>query len=168
MSKNNFRSTKNKIYFGVFAVIIGLFGITLLFQGRAAEQNPPPPTVYLTPTDITYGANQLFTVNIRANSGNTPVNAVGAIFSYPANLVDYVSTDVANSTYPTVAANEGGSGTVKLEAGLAAGATPVTGDKFIAKITFKTKVCSRYSKFKLHKSDTTFKLNYVHRYIRFC
>ena len=132
----------NKLSLTLVAVVVGIFGFVMLFQSRAAEQNPGAPSVYLTPTDETYAANQEFTVNVRANSGNTPVNAVAAVFTYPQNLVEYVSTGITNSPYVTKAADQGGSGIVRLESGIQPGGDLLTGDQFVGRVTFRTKTSS--------------------------
>lgn len=142
MSKNSHFFRLDKKFVGLFVLIIAAFGAFILFRSQAAVQNPPAPAVYLTPTSITYPANQTFTVNLRANSGSTTVNAVGATITYPANLLDFQSISTTGTAYPTVAASTGGSGTVRIEAGIAAGSNALTGDNFVATITFKTKTAS--------------------------
>lgn len=140
MSKSSHFFRMDKKYFGIFVFIIALFGVVVLFRSQAADQNPPAPAVYLTPTNVTYAANQTFTVNLRENSGSIPVYAVGAKISYPANLLEFQSISTTNTAFPTVvpSATYGGNGEVSVEAGAAAGGNPLTGDNFVATITFKT------------------------------
>ena len=130
----------DKKFFGIFVLIVALFGVVVLFRSQAAVQNPPAPAVYLTPTDVTYAANQTFTVNLRENSGSTPVFAVGAKISYPANLLEFQSISTTNTAFPTVvqSATYGGSGEVSIEAGATPGVDPLTGDNYVATITFRT------------------------------
>ncbi|MCA9342858.1 hypothetical protein KC950_02495 [Candidatus Saccharibacteria bacterium] len=132
----------DKKFVVLFITIIALFGVFVLFRSQAAEQNPNAPAVYLTPTDITYGANQTFTVNVRVNSGSTPVVAAGAVFTYPTNLLEFQSISFTNSDFPLVGRQTDESGTIKIEASRAQNTGLVTGDKYLASVAFKTKATS--------------------------
>jgi hypothetical protein len=139
---NLFKKLKSNKKFNPFVMlfyglIVGAVGY-IIIASRAA---PAPPAVYLTPASQTFAVNTTFTVDIRENSGTTPVNAVQANFSYPATLVDFVSMDTSSSAFSTVAQSTGGSGSVTFAGGTPAGSggTSVTGDQLVARVTFKTK-----------------------------
>lgn len=102
---------------------------------NTATQPPSPPTVYLNPLSQTYPANTTFTVEIRENSGTTTVNAVQANFSYPANMLTFVSIDTTGSAFPTSAQGTGANGQVAIAQGIIGS---LTGDQLVAKVTFKT------------------------------
>ena len=118
-----------------YGLIIGAAGYIIIIS-RAA---PPAPTVYLSPSSQTYAINTTFTVDVRENSGTTPVNAVQANFSYPATLVDFVSIDTTTSAFKTDVQATGAAGQVNIARGTAAGGATLTGDQLVATITFKTK-----------------------------
>lgn len=67
-----------------------------------------------------------------------PVNAVGAVLTYPTDSLEFQSIDTSTTDFPTVASSEGGSGTVKVESGIAPGSDPLTGKKLLAVIQFKS------------------------------
>jgi hypothetical protein len=96
--------------------------------------------VYLLPDAVTYPANTQFTVTIRENSGTTAVNAVSAEFTYPTNLVDFVSLDTSTTPFTTVAKTDTAvPGVISIERGTAGGAAPLVGDQIIGTATFRTK-----------------------------
>jgi hypothetical protein len=154
----------SKFYSAIFILLIAAVGYTILYQGRAA-QDTTPPAVYLLPDVARYPANTQFTVPIRANSGTTAVNAVLAEFTYPTNLVDFVSLDTSASPYKICATTttltgtaptteqcgvtQAANGSIYIERGLDLGATPVVGDQLIATATFKTKTTSGTGSFTL-------------------
>jgi hypothetical protein len=98
---------------------------------------PNPPSIYLNPASQSYGINTTFVVDVRENSGTTPVNAVQANFTYNATLVDFVSIDATGSAFDIAAPSSGGNGSVSIARGKTT--TSVTGDQLVAKVTFKTK-----------------------------
>lgn len=128
----------SRFYGIIFVLVIAAAGYTILYQSRAA-QDTTPPTVYLLPDKASYGANTQFTVTIRENSGTTAVNAVAADFTYPTNLVDFVSLDTSASAFKIGAKTVTENGVISLERGTEAGATPLVGDQLIATVTFRTK-----------------------------
>lgn len=145
---NPFKQQKNKniktLSSVVFVLIISVIGYTILFQGQAAV--PTAPAVYLLPETSTLAPNTTFTVTVRESSGTTPVNYLTAAFSYPTNLVDFVSIDDAASSGSKFNAQISSSttnGVVSLSRYInppnSAPITPATGDQFVATITFKTK-----------------------------
>lgn len=95
-----------------------------------------PPNVYLSPSHEILPVNTPFTVEVREHSGATSVNAVSAMFSYNSSLVDFVGFDATGSSFAIDAASSGSSGSVSVDRGTL---TPVTGDKLIVKVNFKTK-----------------------------
>ncbi len=96
-------------------------------------------TLYLTPTTQNINQNTNFTVQIRENSNNDPVNAVQANLSYDATKLDYISTDFAGSAFGVAAESSGGNGSIRIARGVSGGQPAVTGDKLIASVTFKAK-----------------------------
>jgi hypothetical protein len=97
---------------------------------------PPTPTtqsIYLTPASGSYAVGSNIVVEIRVNSGTTPINAVQADLAYSSNL-QYVSSDVTTSALTITAQNTGGSGIATIALGTI---TPVTSDQLVAKVTFK-------------------------------
>lgn len=134
------KSTKafNPLLMLFYGLIVGAVGYIIIVS-RAA---PAPPNVYLTPATKVVPVNTSFTVDIRETSGTTAVNAVQANLSYNATLFDFVSIDTTNTAFSTVAQATGGSGQVTFAGGTAAGGATVTGDQYIARVTFKSKAAS--------------------------
>jgi len=123
----------NPIMLVVFALIAAIAGYFIITSEAAP---PPPPTIYLTPTPQTFAVNTTFSVQVRENSSTTTVNAVQANFSYPANLVDFVSISTTGTAFTTDAPSSGGAGSVSIARGIIG---TLTGDQLIATVTFKTK-----------------------------
>lgn len=121
------------LFFGAIFAAIGAYFIWRTFAA------PPAPTIYLTPPASTFAANTTFSVQVREDSGSTAVNAVQANFTYPANLVDFVSISGSGSAFSTEAETSGTNGTVKIARGICGGCAAVTGDQLVATVTFRTK-----------------------------
>lgn len=102
------------------------------------------PNIYLSPTTQPLPASQTFTVQVRANSGTTNVNAVQTDFTYPASLIDLVSIDTSTSAYQTGAVSSGANGNVSIARGQIGG---LTGDQLVATITFKSKTTGGVANF---------------------
>lgn len=122
------------VYLVVFA------GIGGYITWRIFAASPNPPTVYLNPLNPStpsIALNSTFTIQVRENSGTTAVNAVQANFSYPVNLVDFVSIDTTGTAFDIEAQSTGGNGQVSMARGKTT--TSVTGDQLVATVTFKSK-----------------------------
>ncbi len=102
-----------------------------------APQIPAAPTVYFNPPSQSFSVGSTITIDVRENSGSATVNAVQANFSYPANLLTFVSADSSTSAFTTQAQSTGSNGQVSLARGVIGG---VTGDQLISKITFTVNV----------------------------
>jgi chitodextrinase len=124
----------------IFIAVMVVAGYIIIFSKAA----PAPPTIYLTPASQTIAGNTNITVQVRENSGTTPVNAVQANFSYPASLLTYVSMDTTGSAFGTAAQGTGGSGSVNIARGTSCNGTcsTLTGDQLIATVTFKSTTTS--------------------------
>jgi hypothetical protein len=137
VSKNRF----SRLELGIFVLIFAVVGAVVLWISFAA---PTAPNVYLTPSTTVAGTNTTFTMQLRENSGTTPVNFVEATFTFPTTIIGCVSVDGTGSSFSTVPQNgtvcSTGSGSVSVDRGTAAVAgNSVTGDQLIATITFTTK-----------------------------
>nr|MBP7834695.1 hypothetical protein [Candidatus Saccharibacteria bacterium] len=102
----------------------------------ATSSSKPAPSVYVSPFNKTIQPGQTFTVEVRTNSGNTNVNAVNAEFTYPTNLVDFVSFDYTGSAYGIAAVSSGTNGKVVMARAQIGG---ISGDQLVGKATFKAK-----------------------------
>jgi chitodextrinase len=135
VNRLSWNKLKNRQFFTKFSLLsfmlFYVFGISSI--GFAA---PPAPTVYLQSESQTIGPNSAFSVEVREDSGTLPVNAVQANFNYPADLIDFVSFDSANSAFSIEAQKMGGNGQITI----ARGASPaLTGNQLITKVNFKSK-----------------------------
>ncbi len=121
-----------------FVLVFAAIGAYFLVRSFAATP-PAAPAVWLSPASSSLALNSTFTVEVRENSGTTPVNAVQANFSYPATLVDFVSISTSSTAFGLEAQSFGGNGQVTMARGTCGGCAAVTGDQLIATVTFKTK-----------------------------
>lgn len=93
------------------------------------------PNITLAPSATSVTAGDTVTVTISEDSGTEPVNAVQANLSYPANLLQYVSTG-DNAKFDIDAQTSVSGGTVQIARGTL---TPVTGAQAVATLTFKAR-----------------------------
>jgi hypothetical protein len=100
----------------------------------STSSTPNPPTVYLKPGTQAYALGSTITLEVRENSGTTPVNAVQANFSYPTDKLTFVSIDATSSAFTTEAQSTGSNGQVSLGRGIIG---TLSGDQLVAKVTFK-------------------------------
>lgn len=147
-SSNLFTSmgfTVSHFKYGLFLVAvlaIGVFG-GYVINNSQAEDSPQQSTVastsaslYLMPASQNVSNNQSFNVSIKANSGDTNVNAVQASISYPTDLLEVTSISTNDSPYKMDVISTNTNGVVSIARGQIGG---LTGDNLIANITFKSK-----------------------------
>jgi hypothetical protein len=97
--------------------------------------------MYLNAASGSHTKGSTFTVQIKENSYTDTVNAVEADLTYPTSklqLIPSSSSDAANlsgSAFGVKASNSGGSGNISISLGTI---TPVSGNKLIGTLTFKT------------------------------
>ena len=91
-------------------------------------------TMYVNPSSGSYGVGQQFTVEVRENSNSTAVNASEADMNYSSNNLQFVSIDGTGSDFGVDAQKTGGDGKIVIARG---NTSPLTGDKLLAKVTFK-------------------------------
>jgi hypothetical protein len=89
--------------------------------------------LYVSPASGAQTVGGTFEVQVRVNSGTDEINAVEADINYSNNL-EFVSVDGNGSDFAVDAQKSGGSGKVTIVRGTT---TPVSGDKLLAKVTFK-------------------------------
>jgi hypothetical protein len=89
--------------------------------------------LYLSPTGTTLATGSTLTVQIRENSGITPVNAVQANLSYPADKLKFMSTDAGSSAFAIAAPGTNSGGKITVARG---STTALTGDQAVATLTF--------------------------------
>jgi hypothetical protein len=120
----------------LFVLVFAAVGGYILWRTFAA---PAPPTIYLTPASQTFGASASFSVQVRENSGTTPVNAIQANLSYNTSLLTITSANIstAGSAFGITAQATAGSGVINIGMGVSGGAS-VSGDQLVATLTFTT------------------------------
>jgi hypothetical protein len=77
------------------------------------------------------------TVAVRENSTTQGVNAVGAVITYDATKLQYVSVSETGSSFGLVAETTSNTGSLTLVRATSGGAAPVTGDQLVTTVTFK-------------------------------
>jgi hypothetical protein len=131
-------ASKSQLRFRTLALFIVIFaavGGYALWKGLAA---PNPPTIYLTPASQTFGPSSSFSVQVRENSGTTPVNAIQANLSYNTSLLTLSSISLSGTAFGITAQNTGANGVINLGLGVSAGSPAVTGDQLVATLNFTT------------------------------
>ena len=93
--------------------------------------------LYLSPGSQTVAQGNTFTVSVRTNISGDSANAVQAYLNYPTASLDFVRINTAGTSFEIQAENGGGSGNVQIVRGSVSG---VSGDKFVASVTFRAKV----------------------------
>lgn len=93
--------------------------------------------LYLSPNTLTVNQNANFTIEIRENSGSTPINAVQANLTYDPAKLQFISYDNAGSAFSIDAKSIINSGDLRFSRGVTGGQPPVTGDRLVVKVTFK-------------------------------
>lgn len=94
------------------------------------------PRLYFSPASKDLSVGDEFSVEVRADSGKTDINAVQANFSYPADKLELVNVDANASPFTTEAQNIAGDGKVTLARGIIG---KLSGDQLVATINFKAK-----------------------------
>lgn len=112
---------------------LGLTGLLQLFNPVAIAAEDKSKSIYISPADGSYPLNGMFAVDIRSNSGSTPVNAIQVTLTY-SNEVQFMSVSGDGSSYDIDAQKSGGGGTVMLSRG---SNKPLSGDQLVAKVSFK-------------------------------
>lgn len=136
----------------VLLIILAALIAGVVFWSNSSSDSTSQPTTATTgdvnslqaqisgESDIsTLKADEVVSVSVYVDSNEEPVNAVGATFTYPEDALEFQSIDTSNTAFPTVAASSGGSGTVRIEAGIAPGGEPVSGKQLLAVVQFKSK-----------------------------
>lgn len=80
-----------------------------------------PAQLYLSApgvTNNTINPGQAFTVNLYVNPAGRLVSTVEAYLSYPANLLDVVSTSIDTANFPVIIKNTSGNGDIDMSAGI--------------------------------------------------
>jgi preprotein translocase subunit YajC len=146
------KNDKQKQYYLLLLLVI--FGALVLFliwnkhsdktsttsnQSSASTKNAAIVTMSLSPTSqqVTPGSNLV--LEVWADSGSMPVNAVQANLTYPVDKLTFVSIDSSSSAFVVTAPSTGGSGKVAIARG---NIKPVTGKVLVAKVSFTVNTAS--------------------------
>lgn len=130
--------------FNLILSALGVISAVLFSSGLANAAGSASFSLSTSSGSFTKGTK--VTLSLYENSGSVPINAVQANVGYDASklqLIYYASSggnrsaDFSGSAFALVAEASGGSGHIKLGAGVAAGAPALTGKQLVAKITFK-------------------------------
>lgn len=113
----------------VFVVAFAAIGGFALLRSFASSAQ-----FYLTPSTVSVATGQTFTVDLRINPGTT-IDTVDATLQYDPAVLQYDSTNVTNSAFPTEIISNGGGGVVKLTR-TALSPLTVSSDSLIASFTF--------------------------------
>src|SRR4051812_21269060 len=110
--------------------ILSLLSTAILLTQASLQAS----TLFLGPPNQTVGKGETFTVSVRMNSGDEPVNSVQAVLSFPSDKLKAVSIDSSASSFGIKAEEKIGKGMIKIVRGTI---KPVSGDQLVSSITFK-------------------------------
>lgn len=85
---------------GVFLGAV-LVGFMLLFSKPVAKAQSG--SLYFSPSSLEANSGETFSIKIMINTAGTEVTAVACDFSYPQNLLEFVSLDSTNTVFEEVA-----------------------------------------------------------------
>lgn len=100
------------------------------------EQGQKTGSMTLNPSAKAVAESEILTVEVWADSGTEPVNAVQANISYPSDKFEFVNVDSAGSAFEIEAETTGSNGKVVIARGHVG---KLTGKQLVAKINFKAK-----------------------------
>jgi hypothetical protein len=113
-----------------------LFYICLLFflnSGKVYAQNA---SLSFSPASTTVIVSQTVTITVMVDSGGENISGVTADFTYPSNLLEFVSIDSANSEFSVEAEADHVTGTVFLSRAVSGGNT-FNGTGEVSRVTFR-------------------------------
>lgn len=113
------------------AIFLGLVFLAAILPASVAHA---AGNFSFEPIGNTYKVGDTVSVSVNVNTGSEKTNAVAAEFTYPANLLQYVSADATDSGFSVTAVQSGSSGTVKFHRGAK---TPLSGKQLVSRATFK-------------------------------
>jgi hypothetical protein len=129
----------NRLTLSLTLLVAAGLGTAAVLNANAAHHSPSTggsQQLYLTPASSTLRAGSTITVQIRENSGTTPVNAVQANFAYPADMLQFGSISSNGTAFGVEAQADNLAGIVRIARG---STNPVTGDQLVATVTFTSK-----------------------------
>ncbi len=114
------------------AVAVAVGGYYVVNRAFAAGES-----LSLVPSTTAVNLGDNVTVAVRENSTTQGVNAVGAVITYDATKLQYVSVSETGSAFGLVAETTSNTGSLTLVRATSGGAAPVTGDQLVTTVTFK-------------------------------
>lgn len=126
--KRTFLQRKTIVIIVILAVVGGYLVSRIFAASGAMSLVPSTPTVNIGST---------VQVAIRINATDDTVNFVQANLTFDATKLQYVSTSDASTSFPLVASNQAGTGTLEIARGTNGGTAPISGDALVSTVTFK-------------------------------
>lgn len=123
----------------VFLLVFFAAGSAFVYQSSARSTKSgsggdKQAVIFLTPNKQSLQAGSPLEVSVWVNSYDTEVNAVQAVIKYPSDKLGYVSSDSSDSPFTVQAEVSDRDGTLTIARG---SLSPVKGQQFVAKVTFK-------------------------------
>lgn len=126
--KRTFLQRKTIVIIVILAVVGGYLVSRIFAASGAMSLVPSTPTVNIGST---------VQVAIRINATDDTVNFVQANLTFDSTKLQYVSTSDASTSFPLVASNQAGTGTLEIARGTNGGTAPISGDALVSTVTFK-------------------------------
>lgn len=103
---------------------------------RSGSTAVATPGIFFGPSTTTANVGDVVVLQIRANSGTEPVNAVQASLTYPATVLEFVALDTSQSAFAIEAQSSQTTGSVTVVRAVSGGAE-LTGEQPVATISFR-------------------------------
>lgn len=111
-----------------------------------ATPAPAAGSLFFNPATVSVASGGTVTLELRENSGTTQVNAVQANITYDASKLEYVNVIDTGADFGLSAVTNASSGQIMITRATAGGTPAQTGNKLIAKVTFKALTTSGATK----------------------
>lgn len=132
---NTPRFSSSILYGAPRAIRLALLSVFVLAGAALPVSNAQAAGGFsFTPNAGNYPVGSSLSVTIRVDTGTEETNAVTAEFTYPADLLEYVSSDATGSNFDILAAEKGGNGLVHFSRGAS---DPVKGNLLVQKANFR-------------------------------
>ncbi len=116
-----------------------LFSVYFLLIAPFTTPVQAAGSVYVSPASRTVGVGERFSLSVRTNTGGDAVNGVTVNLTYPADKLDFIGISGGGSAFAIEAPSSGGGGSISISRG---NINPVSGDRLIATVTFRSKANS--------------------------
>ncbi len=113
----------------VILAVLGGYLVSRIFAATGA--------MTLVPSATTVNVGSTVQIAVRINSTGDTVNFAQANLAFDATKLQYVSVSDTGTSFPLVASNQAGTGTLEIARATNGGTAPISGDALVTTVTFK-------------------------------